>query len=197
MVQLDATNMRILAILQKDARTSFADLARSVNRAESTVRERVAGLERANVIRGYRALVDPVALGLRAQALVRAECDRQRVVEVGEALRSVPYVTRAVLTTGPRPLEISLVAEDAHRLEDVLERQLAPLSLRDVEAALVLSTLVEDRAVPLDTAPAPLEARRPAPMPLASAAATPRPMAATPPIEDGPLGTRWQQQARW
>jgi DNA-binding Lrp family transcriptional regulator len=145
MVHLDNTNLRLVELLQAEARTSVIDLARAVDRAESTVRERIAGLERDGVLRGYRALVDPEKLGLRARAVVRADCDRRRVPEVAKRLAAIPNVVSATLSTGARPLTIEILAESMPRLEQVLEERIAPLELEDVEVDLVLRHLVEPR----------------------------------------------------
>lgn len=123
---------------------SIIDLARAVERAESTVRERIAAMERDGVLRGYRALVDPERLGYHARALVRADCDRRRAPELARQLAAIPQVTSAVLTTGT-PVVIEVVAENLPRLEQVLEERLAPLDLHDLRADVVLRALVEPR----------------------------------------------------
>jgi Lrp/AsnC family transcriptional regulator, leucine-responsive regulatory protein len=162
MAQLDGTNLRLLDLLQKDARTSIIDLARAVDRAESTVRERIAAMERDGVLRGYRALVDPERLGYRARAVVRAECDLRRLAEVTRRLGAIPQVISVQLTTGAKPLVIELVGESLGKLEQVLEDRLAPLELEGVEVSLVLRSLVEPRPAPLHAAPA--AALMPAPL---------------------------------
>jgi Lrp/AsnC family leucine-responsive transcriptional regulator len=145
MVQLDSTNLRLLALLQDDARTSIIDLARAVDRAESTVRERIAAMERSGLLRGYRALVDPERLGYRAHAVVRADCDLRKLPELARRLAAVPQVTSAMLTTGQKPLVVELLAESLPRLEHALEERLAPLDVQAPEVGLVLRQLVEPR----------------------------------------------------
>src|SRR3984893_18981950 len=54
----------ILNILQKNARTSNAEIARKVSLAPSAVFERIRKLEERDVIRGYHAEVNPKALNL-------------------------------------------------------------------------------------------------------------------------------------
>lgn len=154
MVQLDSTNLRLLELLQEDARTSIIDLARAVDRAESTVRERIAALEREGVLLGYRALVDPEKLGHRARAVVRAGGDRRRFLELAKRLAAIPNVVGAQLTTGPKPLLIEIVAESLPRLEQVVEERLAPLELEGLEMQVVLRAVVGPRPLPVHAAPA-------------------------------------------
>lgn len=154
MAQLDPTNLRLLALLQDDARASVTDLARAVGRAESTVRERLAALERDGVLLGYRALVDPAKLGFQNRAVVRAGCDRRRMAEVARRLQAVPQVVRVDLLSGPRPLLIEVVAESLPRLERVVEERIAPLELDGLEVDLVLRPLLDGRPAPVQAAPA-------------------------------------------
>ena len=60
---LDATNLRLLAELQADARVSQAELGRRVGLSAPAVAERLGRLERDGVISGYRTDVNPGALG--------------------------------------------------------------------------------------------------------------------------------------
>lgn len=68
---LDPTNIRLLTALRADPRLSMSALARAVGMFAPAVTERVARLERAGVIRGYRLDLDPAALGLPVAAWVR------------------------------------------------------------------------------------------------------------------------------
>jgi DNA-binding Lrp family transcriptional regulator len=165
MVQLDSTNLRLLEMLQSDARTSIIDLARSVERAESTVRERIASMERDGVLKGYKALVDPEKLGFRARALIRADCDRRRLPDVTRRLAAVPHVVSVTLSTGAKPLLVELLAESPARLEHILEERIAPLELDGVEVELVLRSLVEPRALPAAIPAGGLAPSLPSPLP--------------------------------
>src|SRR5579862_1056969 len=67
---LDATDIKILDLLQQDARTSNAEMARQVGLVPSAVLERVRRLEKQGVIESYTARVAPKALGLPLLAYV-------------------------------------------------------------------------------------------------------------------------------
>ena len=67
---LDQRDLDIVSALQEDARATYADVARRVGLSASSVHQRVRRLEEAGVIHGYRAVVDPEALGLYVTALI-------------------------------------------------------------------------------------------------------------------------------
>lgn len=148
-MRIDKVNRQILEMLQVDARKSTAEIARTVNRAESTVRERMMGMERMGLIRGYSAILDPMILGYEAHALVRATCHLNKLSEVVKELSNIPQVTRAVLTTGRNPLVFEIVAENLSQLDSIIERDLAKHDFVEIEPVVFLRDLIDRRHVPV------------------------------------------------
>lgn len=67
---LDTFDRKILAVLASEGRIPVADLARRIGLSKSPTQARLKRLEGAGVIRGYRALIDPIRLGLDHVAFV-------------------------------------------------------------------------------------------------------------------------------
>lgn len=145
MVRIDDTNLRLLQLLQRNGRMTMTELATSVGRSESTVRERVTALELAGFLQGYQARVDWAAVGLPASAVIRARCDLGRVPQVAKELASIPHVTRAMLLTGPKPVLAILRVRDIQHLHSILRERLANGLLTDIEAEVAMDSLVESR----------------------------------------------------
>lgn len=145
MARMDETNLRILQLLQNDARMSLVDIARAVGRAESTVRERIASLEMAGILLRYEARVDWAQAGLPSNAILRGRCDLNRVSELSKQLASIPNVTRALLMTGAKPILVILRVRDVQHLQKILREKLSQGLLTDVDAELALETLVAQR----------------------------------------------------
>ena len=76
-VSLDAIDREILFHLQQDGRLSNVDLARRVGLTPPPCLRRVKRLEDAGIIAGYRAVVDPAAVGRGLEVLVDVECSAQ------------------------------------------------------------------------------------------------------------------------
>jgi Lrp/AsnC family leucine-responsive transcriptional regulator len=70
MERIDETDVRILELLQRDGRGSYAEVGQSVGMSGPSVHERVKKLEARGVIRGYAALVDPHQLGYGVLAFI-------------------------------------------------------------------------------------------------------------------------------
>ncbi|MDE4132028.1 Lrp/AsnC ligand binding domain-containing protein [Phaeobacter sp. QD34_3] len=75
---LDRYDRAILSVLAEDGRISVADLARRIGLSKSPTQTRLKRLEAEGVITGYRALVDPIRLGLDHVAFVEVKLDDTR-----------------------------------------------------------------------------------------------------------------------
>lgn len=118
---LDRQDLAILRLLVVDARMSQRAVAREVGMSPPAVAERIARLERARVIRGYRAEVDRGLLGSALVVYVGVVSvqggDQPAVVR---ALRELPEVEDVHVVTGPKDLLVRLRVRDHEHLKTVL-----------------------------------------------------------------------------
>lgn len=77
---LDRFDQAILAVLAEDGRVSIADLARRIGLSKSPTQARLRRLEAEGIITGYRALLDPIRLGLDHVAFVEVRLSDTREV---------------------------------------------------------------------------------------------------------------------
>ncbi|MBV8933478.1 MAG: Lrp/AsnC family transcriptional regulator, partial [Kutzneria sp.] len=120
---LDDLDWRLLDELQADARASFNELARRCGVSAPTVAQRVRRLEEAGVITGYRATVDPSAVGLGIQALVSMRCYGPRCVTLRpERVAGWPEVLQVVRLTGDICSIVHVATTSVEQLTRVLER---------------------------------------------------------------------------
>jgi Lrp/AsnC family leucine-responsive transcriptional regulator len=119
---LDATNRRLLAELQADARLSLAELGRRVGLSSPAVAERLARLERAGVIRGYHADVDPRALGLSLSVVIRVRPAPRQLRSVADLARGTLEVVECHRVTGDDCYVLRAHVRDVEHLEEVIDR---------------------------------------------------------------------------
>ena len=119
---LDRTDHEIIAALQHDARLSNKALAAAVGIAPSTCSERMKRLDRLGVFRGFRAVVDPAALGIGLQAMITIRLRRHTADEV-EAFRAHALDRMEVVSvshiTGRNDFLVHVVVRDADHLRDL------------------------------------------------------------------------------
>jgi Lrp/AsnC family transcriptional regulator, leucine-responsive regulatory protein len=118
----DDTNLRLLAELQQDARLSVAELGRRVGLSAPAVAERLARLERDRVIVGYRAEIDPKALGYALSAVIRVRPMPGQVRRVAEVAVGTPEVVDCRRITGEDCYILTAHVRSVEHLEEVIDR---------------------------------------------------------------------------
>ena len=71
----DKIDMQILKILNENGRTKFTKIAKTINRTEGTVRNRIRRLKENGVIQGFRVITDPENLGYQNQAIIKFDME--------------------------------------------------------------------------------------------------------------------------
>jgi Lrp/AsnC family leucine-responsive transcriptional regulator len=144
---LDERDLEIVAALQEDARATYADVGQRVGLSASSVHDRVRKLEQAGVIRGYRAIVDPDALGLLITALVAATpLDPQQPDDLPERLADFPEVEDCLSVAGEANYILKVRTRTTAELEELIRRlrEKAGVATR---TTIALSIPFEDRPI--------------------------------------------------
>jgi len=144
---LDSVNLRLLSELQADGRITLAQLGRRVGLSAPAVAERVQRLERAGVIRGYHAELDPRAIGFPVAAIVRIRPSPGRLQRIPEIARETPEVAECYRITGEDCYLLRIQLRSIDDLEEVLDR-FTPFGL--TTTSIVHSAPVPRRGPPLD-----------------------------------------------
>jgi Lrp/AsnC family transcriptional regulator, leucine-responsive regulatory protein len=118
---LDTTNLRLLGELQANARLGIAELGRRVGMSAPAVAERVQRLERAGVISGYHAELDPRALGYGVSAIVRIRPSPGQLQRIPEIARETPAVVECYRITGEDCYLMKLHLRSIDELEETLD----------------------------------------------------------------------------
>jgi len=118
----DATDWRILDVLQRDGRASYAELARAVSMSASAVTERVRRLEEAGIIQGYAAVVDPERIGLPVLAFVRLRYPTGNYKPFHDLVAATPEILEAHHVTGDDCFVLKVAARSMRHLEEVSGR---------------------------------------------------------------------------
>ena len=150
---MDAIDRKILAELQSDGRLTITELAARVNLSVSPCHRRLRELERIGAIAGYRAVVNPAALGLTFEALVfvtmRRE-DRDTLLGFEAGLAAIPNVLQAQRLFGDPDYLLRVVTTDLAAYQALQDEQLSALpGVQRMTSTLVMKQVVADRSIPL------------------------------------------------
>lgn len=150
---LDATDLRILAEMQKDASRSVADIAAAVGLSQTPCWRRMRRLKDAGVVRAVVAIVDREAVGLSftSYAFVKLAMPSRENMERFDRLVAIwPEVVTCERVTGAVDYLIKVVAEDIRDYDVFLREKLLDCDLvSDVQSRIVVSTVKDTAALPL------------------------------------------------
>ena len=118
----DPTNLRLLEAVQRDARTSLAELGRRVGLSPPAGGERLRRLEQEGVITGYRAEVDPRKLGFGLGVQLRVRPAPRQLRDVAELARQTPEVVECHRVTGDDCYVMTAYVRDVTHLEELIDR---------------------------------------------------------------------------
>ena len=160
---LDALDLALLTALQLSRRAGILELSRSVKVARATVQSRLERMERSGVITGYGPDIDIAAAGYPVQAFVTLEIAQGSLDKLHQDLSSIPGVLEAYATTGTGDVLCRVAAaSNAELQQTLLQLNGSPWVARSTSAVL-LSTVVAPRAMPLlSSKPRPSSTRAPA-----------------------------------
>ena len=152
-IDLDRTDLLVLAELQRHGRLTNAELAERVHLSASACLRRVQRLEREGVIAGYRAEVVPERLGLGLQAFVRVQLSRHDADSVAafrDFVNQWDEVVACHALTGDMDYLLQVVVQDLeHFSRFLLDRLLNQTGVADVNSSFVLRTVKAFGGMPL------------------------------------------------
>ncbi|MEZ0066601.1 DNA-binding Lrp family transcriptional regulator [Streptacidiphilus sp. MAP12-20] len=140
---LDDTDRRVLELLGRDGRASYAEIGLLVNLSATAVKRRVDRLRERGVVRGFTVVLDPDALDWHTEAFVEVFCrERTPPEEILSSLRQFPEVVAAWTVTGDPDALVHLRAADTRHLEAVIERIRREPGVQRSRSTVVLSRLI-------------------------------------------------------
>ncbi|MBF6606754.1 MAG: Lrp/AsnC family transcriptional regulator [Chloroflexi bacterium] len=136
--EISELDKRIIEHLQQDGRRPFTQIAAELGVSEAAVRARTNRLVERGILQ-IVGVTDPLKLGFHQQAMIGIRCERDKLIEVAEAVAAFPEVDYVVITAGSYDLLIETVCEDNNALLTFLTERLRRVDgVRDTETFVYL-----------------------------------------------------------
>ncbi len=153
-MNLDATDLKLLDLLQDNGRMSNLELAEKIFLSPSSCLRRVRLLEESGMISRYSAVLNPVALGLEVDAFVQVTM-RRDVEHWHEnftaALQTWPEVVGSYIITGEANYLLRVRARNLkHFSSFVLDKLYRSSGVLDIRSNIVLQTIKDTQAIAVE-----------------------------------------------
>jgi DNA-binding Lrp family transcriptional regulator len=150
---MDAIDRKMLAELQAEGRLTVTELAQRVALSVAPCHRRLRELERTGAIRGYRAVIDPAAIGLGFEVLVQVTMDREdaaTITRFESGLADVPEVRHAERLFGDPDYLVRVATADLTAYQTLRDEKLATLpGVQRLTSTIVMKRVVDDRPFPV------------------------------------------------
>lgn len=146
---MDAVDRKILANLEAEGRLTVTEVAQRVRLSVAACHRRIRELERSGAIRGYRAVVDPAAVGLGFEVLVSVTMEREdaATIEAFErGLTAVAEVRHAERLFGDPDYLVRVTTSDIAAYQTLRDEKLATLpGVQRLSSTIVMKRIVDER----------------------------------------------------
>lgn len=119
--ELDPTDLSMIEILQQDGRVSVSELGRRVGLSQPAASERLKRLEERGVISGYRAIVDPAAVGLGMMAVIRLRTSHEHIRPCLKQFSEMPEIIEILRLTGEDCFLLKVLVPTPAHLETIVD----------------------------------------------------------------------------
>ena len=126
-MSVEATEQRILSVLEEDAQASYAEIAERADVSKPTVRKYIQKLEDEGVIVGYSADVDPKKLSGQSIAIVGVDVESEQYVEVTRKLKDLDAIESLYTSSGDHTLMAEVRAPDGDALGEIINDSIMQL----------------------------------------------------------------------
>jgi Lrp/AsnC family leucine-responsive transcriptional regulator len=153
MIELDALDRKILALLQADCRLTLGEVAEKVGLSVSPCHRRIKRMEESGVILRYAAMVDQRKVGLPVSVFISIKLERQKEEDLERFARAIGLwqeVVECYLMTGPRDYLLRVVVADLVAYEQFIKQKLTRLDgVSSIESSFALDQVKFAVSLPL------------------------------------------------
>lgn len=143
---MDQIDMKLISLLQENARYSLKQLAEQVFLSSPAVSSRIERLEKEGYIRGYQAEVDPIKLGYHITAFINLEMPPKLKSTFYPFIEACPNVLECNCVTGTFSMLIKVAFPSTQELDSFIG-QLQKFG--NTSTQIVFSTAVRARGIQL------------------------------------------------
>jgi Lrp/AsnC family transcriptional regulator len=151
--QMDQTDVKILALLQKNAGFSVAEIAEQVNLSVTPCWRRIQRLKEDGVVKGNAVLLNPKALGLNLTVFVFIRTNQHNDTWTSKlvgTLMALPHVVEFHRMAGEIDYLLKVVVEDMAAYDRFYRRLISAVDLLDVSASFSMEVIKSTTELPLD-----------------------------------------------
>jgi DNA-binding Lrp family transcriptional regulator len=142
-------DLKILTQLQKNGRASYRQIAAALGAATTTISNRIASLEKGEVIVGYKPTIDYRLLGFQITTISLIKAKGNKIPEITEQLKKDEHLTHVYEITGDFDILAIGKFKDQESMNREIKKLLANPCIERTNTSIVLAIVKEDAPLKL------------------------------------------------
>ena len=151
---LDKIDLKILKILQENAKITNLHLSSEVGLSPAPTLERVKKLENAKLIKGYYTEVNEEALGVGIKAIIQITLTRQienAIANFKKEINKIPEIMECYQVTGNADYILIVMLKDIRDFESLISQRLSKMEeIGQMQTRVILAKLKDSKVLPLN-----------------------------------------------
>jgi len=151
---LDKIDLKILKILQENAKITNLQLSGEIGLSPAPTLERVKKLENAKLIKGYYTRLDNEALGIGITAIIQITLTRQienAISSFKKEINKIPEIMECYQVTGNADYVLIVMLKDIRDFESLISQRLSKMEeIGQMQTMVVLSKPKDSKVLPIE-----------------------------------------------
>jgi DNA-binding Lrp family transcriptional regulator len=152
-MNLDASDIRILQLLQENAQFTLKEISQKINLSMTPTHDRIKRLEQEGVIDKYVTILNKKMLGNPMMVYCNITLDKQQknhFEEFEEAIKQFPEVIECSVISGSFDYLLKVIVKDMSAYNEFYQKKLSDLqSVAHISSSFVMSEVKSTTVIPL------------------------------------------------
>jgi DNA-binding Lrp family transcriptional regulator len=152
-MKIDATDRKILEILQHNSNITNAQLAKEIGLSPAPTLERVNKLEASGIIKSYHAVIDPASVNLGVSTFVMVSLkghNKENIDKFVNAINQIDEVIECHHITGAGDFILKIVSGDITTYQQLMLEEVSNIDVVDsLQTMVILSTFKDSKSLPI------------------------------------------------
>ncbi len=152
-INLDNIDLKILRILQENAKITNLQLSSEIGLSPAPTLERVKKLERKKLIKGYHAQLNSELVGVGISAIIQITLTRQienAISNFKKEINKIPEIMECYQVTGNADYVIKVMMKDMRAFEELISQKLSKMEeIGQMQTMVILSQIKDSKVLPL------------------------------------------------
>lgn len=149
--EIDIMDKKILAMIQKDSRKPYLEIARELRVSGGTIHARIKKMKEFGIIKGTKVVLDQDSLGFKITAFVGIGLNRAGASNVvAKELEKLPEVLEVHYTTGDHSLLVKVAVKESNDLHLLLANKIQNIeNIQSTNTTIILKTMLNREVSPM------------------------------------------------